>query len=232
MESDPIYLYPCIMDANDLKKAAARAALQYVEDDAMVGVGTGSTVNFFIDALAERRARIKGAVASSEASARRLRDLHIPVLELNNTDGCDVYVDGADEVTEHLAMIKGGGAALTREKIVAAASRKFVCIADQSKLVPVLGKFPLPVEVIPMARSYVGRELVKLGGMPELRQGVTTDNGNLILDVRGLTILNPVELETAINMIPGVVTNGIFARRPADILLLAAPGGVKTYRRK
>ena len=220
------------MDANELKKAAAQAALQYVEDDAMVGVGTGSTVNFFIDALASRRARIKGAVASSEASARRLRDLHIPVLELNNTDGCDVYVDGADEVTEHLAMIKGGGAALTREKIVAAASRRFVCIADESKLVPVLGKFPLPVEVIPMARSYVGRELVKLGGMPELRQGVTTDNGNLILDVRGLTILNPVELETAINMIPGVVTNGIFARRPADILLLAAADGVKTYKRK
>jgi ribose 5-phosphate isomerase A len=220
------------MDANELKKAAAQAALQYVEDDAMVGVGTGSTVNFFIDALASRRARIKGTVASSEASARRLRDLHIPVLELNNTDGCDVYVDGADEVTEHLAMIKGGGAALTREKIVAAASRKFVCIADQSKLVPVLGKFPLPVEVIPMARSYVGRELVKLGGMPELRQGVTTDNGNLILDVRGLTILNPVELEATIDMIPGVVTNGIFARRPADILLLAAPEGVKTYRRK
>jgi ribose 5-phosphate isomerase A len=220
------------MDANELKKAAAQAALQYVEDDAMVGVGTGSTVNFFIDALASRRARIKGAVASSEASARRLRDLHIPVLELNNTDGCDVYVDGADEVTEHLAMIKGGGAALTREKIVAAASRRFVCIADESKLVPVLGKFPLPVEVIPMARSYVGRELVKLGGMPELRQGVTTDNGNLILDVRGLTILNPVELETAINMIPGVVTNGIFARRPADILLLAAADGVKTYKRR
>jgi len=219
------------MDVNELKKAAAHAALRYVEEDAMVGVGTGSTVNFFIDALALRRARIKGTVASSEASARRLRGLHIPVIELNNTDGCDVYVDGADEVTEHLAMIKGGGAALTREKIVAAASRRFVCIADKSKLVPVLGKFPLPVEVIPMARSYVGRELVKLGGMPELRQGVTTDNGNLILDVRGLTILNPVELETAINMIPGVVTNGIFARRPADILLLAAPDGVKTYKR-
>ena len=220
------------MDTSELKKSAAQAALQYVEEDAMVGVGTGSTVNFFIDALASRRARIKGAVASSEASARRLKDLHIPVLELNNTDGCDVYVDGADEVTEHLAMIKGGGAALTREKIVAAASRTFVCIADKSKLVPVLGKFPLPVEVIPMARSYVGRELVKLGGMPELRQGVTTDNGNLILDVRGLTILNPLELETAINMIPGVVTNGIFARRPADILLLAAPDGVKTYTRR
>ena len=214
-----------------MKKAAALAALEYVEDDTVVGVGTGSTVNFFIDALASRRARIKTTVASSEASAKRLRELHIPVAELNNTDGCEVYVDGADEVTEHLAMIKGGGAALTREKIVAAASRKFVCIADQSKLVGVLGKFPLPVEVIPMARSYVARELVKLGGMPELRQGVTTDNGNLILDVRGLTIMNPVELETAINMIPGVVTNGIFARRPADVLLLAGPGGVRTLKR-
>ena len=219
------------MDTNELKKAAALAALEYVEDDTVVGVGTGSTVNFFIDALASRRARIKTCVASSEASAKRLRGLQIPVTELNNTDGCDVYVDGADEVTEHLAMIKGGGAALTREKIVAAASRKFVCIADQSKLVGVLGKFPLPVEVIPMARSYVARELVKLGGMPELRQGVTTDNGNLILDLRGLTIMNPVELETAINMIPGVVTNGIFARRPADVLLLATPEGVKTLKR-
>src|SRR6187431_470530 len=148
------------MDTNELKKAAALAALEYVEDDTVVGVGTGSTVNFFIDALASRRARIKATVASSEASAKRLRELQIPVSELNNTDGCDVYVDGADEVTEHLAMIKGGGAALTREKIVAAASRRFVCIADQSKLVPILGKFPLPVEVIPMARSYVGRELV------------------------------------------------------------------------
>ena len=219
------------MDTNAQKKAAAEAALAHVEDDAMVGVGTGSTVNFFIDALATRKARIKGAVASSEASAKRLRDLHIPVVELNNTDGCDVCVDGADEVTEHLAMIKGGGAALTREKIVAAASRRFVCIADQSKLVGVLGKFPLPVEVIPMARSFVGRRLVKFGGMPELRAGFTTDNGNLILDVRGLKILNPVELETAINMIPGVVTNGIFARRPADVLLLAGPAGVKTFKR-
>ena len=219
------------MDANALKKAAAEAALAYVEDDTVVGVGTGSTVNFFIDALAPRKARITAAIASSEASAARLRALHIPLRELNDTDGCDVYVDGADEVTEHLAMIKGGGAALTREKIVAQASRKFVCIADGSKLVPVLGKFPLPVEVIPMARSFVARELVKLGGMPELRQGVTTDNGNLILDVRGLTILDPVALETAINMIPGVVTNGIFARRPADVLLLATDQGVKTYKR-
>jgi ribose 5-phosphate isomerase A len=220
------------MDANTLKKSAADAALQYVRDDTVVGVGTGSTVNYFIEALAARKARIDGAVASSEASAARLRALHIPVKELNDTDGCDVYVDGADEVTEHLAMVKGGGAALTREKIVAQASRTFVCIADGSKLVPVLGKFPLPVEVIPMARSFVARELVKLGGMPQLRDGVTTDNGNLILDVRGLTILNPVELETAINQIPGVVTNGIFARRPADVLLLATPEGVRTIKRR
>ena len=220
------------MDANALKKAAAEAALQFVKDDTVVGVGTGSTVNHFIEALAARKARIEATVASSEASTTRLRALHIPVKELNDTDGCDVYVDGADEVTEHLAMIKGGGAALTREKIVAQASRRFVCIADQSKLVPILGKFPLPVEVIPMARSFVARELVKLGGMPQLRDGVTTDNGNLILDVRGLTILNPVELETAINQIPGVVTNGIFARRPADVLLLATPEGVRTIKRR
>ena len=219
------------MDANALKKAAAEAALAQVRDDAIVGVGTGSTVNFFIEALASRRSRIAGTVASSEASAQRLRDARIPVLELNDTGGCDVYVDGADEVTEHLAMVKGGGGALTREKIVAQASRVFVCIADASKLVSVLGRFPLPVEVIPMARSFVARELVKLGGTPELRVGFTTDNGNVILDVRGLTILDPVGLETAINMIPGVVTNGLFARRPADLLFLATPEGVKTYRR-
>ena len=219
------------MDTSALKKAAAEAALAHVEDDTIVGVGTGSTVNFFIDALAARRARISGTVASSEASAQRLRALRIPVLELNDTDGCEVYVDGADEVTEHLAMIKGGGGALTREKIVAQASRRFVCIADASKLVPVLGAFPLPVEVIPMARSFVARELVKLGGMPELRAGATTDNGNVILDLRGLTILDPVALETAINMIPGVVANGLFARRPADLLLLGTPEGVKTLRR-
>jgi ribose 5-phosphate isomerase A len=219
------------MDANALKKSAAEAALKYVRDDTVVGVGTGSTVNYFIEALATMKGRIDATVASSEASAARLRALHIPVKELNDTDGCDVYVDGADEVTEHLAMIKGGGAALTREKIVAAASKTFVCIADQSKLVPILGKFPLPVEVIPMARSFVARQIVKLGGMPELRKGVTTDNGNLILDVRGLTIMKPVELETEINMIPGVVTNGIFARRPADVLLLATAEGVKTLKR-
>jgi ribose 5-phosphate isomerase A len=219
------------MDANALKKMAAEAALKYVEDDTVVGVGTGSTVNYFIDALAARKARIEATVASSEASAQRLRALHIPVRELNDTDGCDVYVDGADEVTEHLAMIKGGGAALTREKIVAAASKRFVCICDASKLVPVLGKFPLPVEVVPMARSYVARQLVKLGGMPELRKGVTTDNGNVILDVRGLQILKPMELEAEINQIAGVVTNGIFARRPADVLLLASPEGVKILNR-
>jgi ribose 5-phosphate isomerase A len=220
------------MDASAQKKAAAEAALKYVEDDMTVGVGTGSTVNFFIDALAAMKARIKAAVASSEASAKRLRDLRIPVVELNDTGGCDVYVDGADEVTEHLAMIKGGGAALTREKIVAAASRKFVCIADASKLVPVLGKFPLPVEVIPMARSYVGRTLVKVtGGMPQLRQGVTTDNGNLILDVRGLQILKPMEMEAELNNVAGVVCNGIFALRPADILLLGTDSGIRTLNR-
>ncbi|HTS84961.1 MAG TPA: ribose-5-phosphate isomerase RpiA [Usitatibacter sp.] len=221
------------MDQNTQKKAAAEAALKYVEDDMVVGVGTGSTVNFFIDALASRRARIKTTVASSEASAKRLRGLQIPVSELNNTDGCDIYVDGADEVTEHLAMIKGGGAALTREKIVASASRKFVCIADAGKLVGVLGKFPLPVEVIPMARSYVGRTLVKVtgGGIPELREGVTTDNGNVILDVRGLAIVNPLEMEAQIGAIAGVVESGIFARRPADVLLLGTDGGVRTIAR-
>jgi ribose 5-phosphate isomerase A len=219
------------MDASAQKKAAAEAALQYVKDDMTVGVGTGSTVNFFIDALASMRGRIQAAVASSEASAKRLRDARIPVAELNDTDGCEVYVDGADEVTGHLAMVKGGGGALTREKIVAAASRTFVCIADASKLVAVLGRFPLPVEVIPMARSFVARRLVALGGMPELRAGFTTDNGNLILDVRGLTILNPVELESEIDHIPGAVTNGLFARRPADILLLGSGEGVRTLKR-
>ena len=220
------------MDQNALKKAAAEAAIAHVRDAMIVGVGTGSTVNFFIDALVPWRNRIEAAVASSEASAKRLREAKIPVVELNDTAGCDLYVDGADEVTEHLAMVKGGGGALTREKIVAGASRKFVCIADSSKLVPVLGRFPLPVEVIPMARSFVGRELVKLGGSPELRMGFTTDNGNLILDVHGLTITDPPALEAALDHIPGVVTNGIFARRGADVLLLATPEGVRTLLRK
>ena len=221
------------MDQNTLKQQAAQAALAFIEDDMMVGVGTGSTVNFFIDALVAMRARIEGAVASSEASAKRLRERGIPVLELNDTDGCDIYVDGADEITSHLAMIKGGGAALTREKIVAAASRKVICIADSSKLVDVLGKFPLPVEVIPMARSFAARELVRAtkGGQPVLREAVVTDNGNVILDVRGLSIVDPVSLESEIDHIPGVVTNGLFARRPADIALLASAEGVKRLDR-
>ncbi|MGE0356826.1 MAG: ribose-5-phosphate isomerase RpiA [Burkholderiales bacterium] len=219
------------MDQDLLKKQAAEAALAFVEDDMMVGVGTGSTVNHFIAALAGRRSRIAGTVSSSEASAKRLREAGIPVVDLTATGGCDVYVDGADEVTEHLAMIKGGGGALTREKIVAQASRRFVCVADASKLVPVLGKFPLPVEVIPMARSLVAREIVKLGGRPVLREGAVTDNGNAILDVHGLVIVDPAALESDLNQLPGVVTNGLFARRPADVLLLGTPQGVRRLDR-
>ena len=218
------------MTQDQLKQAAALAALDYIEDNSIIGVGTGSTVNYFIDALASYKDRIKGAVSSSEASTRRLQAIGIEVLDLNSVDSFDIYVDGADEITAHLHMIKGGGAALTREKIVAAVARTFICIADQSKQVDVLGRFPLPVEVIPMARSYVARELVKLGGDPVYREGVITDNGNVILDVHNLTILNPAELEQQINNIVGVVTNGIFARRGADILLLATKEGVKTYR--
>ncbi|MSP97263.1 MAG: ribose-5-phosphate isomerase RpiA [Betaproteobacteria bacterium] len=220
------------MTQNELKQAVARAALQYVEEDALVGVGTGSTADFFIDELAKMKNRIDGAVASSEKSAARLKAHGIRVVDLNSVNELPVYVDGADEITEHLAMIKGGGGALTREKIVAAVARKFVCIADESKLVPVLGNFPLPVEVIPMARSYVGRQMVRLGGNPSLREGFTTDNGNLILDVSGLTILDPPQLEEAINNITGVVTVGLFARRGADVLLLGTAGGVRTLARK
>jgi ribose 5-phosphate isomerase A len=219
------------MTQDELKLAVAREAIKYVEEDSIVGVGTGSTANFFIDELAKMKGRIDGAVASSEATATRLKERGIRVVELNSVGELVVYVDGADEITEHLAMIKGGGGALTREKIVAAVARKFVCIADGSKLVPTLGEFPLPVEVIPMARSWVGRQMVKLGGIPRLREGFTTDNGNLIIDVSGLKILNPPELEQAINNIPGVVTVGLFAQRGADILLLGTPNGVKTYRR-
>ncbi len=215
------------MTQDELKQAVARAAVEYVPTG-IIGVGTGSTANFFIDELAKVKHRIDGAVASSEATAQRLKGHGIPVLDLNAAGELEVYVDGADEITEHLHMIKGGGGALTREKIVAACSKKFVCIADASKLVGVLGKFPLPVEVIPMARSYVAREMVRLGGHPVVRQGYVTDNGNIILDVHGLTILNPVELETRINQITGVVTNGIFAVRPADVLLLGSPEGVRT----
>ncbi|HMG60889.1 MAG TPA: ribose-5-phosphate isomerase RpiA [Burkholderiales bacterium] len=220
------------MTRDELKQAVAREAIKHVVEDAVIGVGTGSTANFFIDELAKMKNRIAGAVASSERSAERLKGHGIRVLDLNSVNELPVYIDGADEITEHLAMIKGGGGALTREKIVAAVAKKFVCIADESKLVPVLGKFPLPVEVIPMARAYVARQMVKLGGQPKLREGFATDNGNIVLDVWGLSILNPVELETAVNNITGVVTNGLFARRGADLLLLGTKTGVRTIARK
>ncbi len=215
------------MTQDDLKRAVAAAAIEYVPADCIVGVGTGSTANFFIDELAKIKNKLRGAVASSEASAKRLQGHGIEVLSLNDAGELPVYVDGADEITKHLHMMKGGGGALTREKIVAAASKKFICLCDASKLVDVMGKFPLPIEVIPMARSYIAREVVKLGGHPKLREGFTTDNGNIILDVHGLQILNPVELETALNHLPGVVTNGLFARRGADVLLLGTPDGVQ-----
>lgn len=218
------------MSADDQKRAAAEAALPYVTEGSVLGVGTGSTVNHFIAALAKSRRSIAGAVSSSEASTRLLRAAGIEVVDLNSAGDLDLYVDGADEATRHLALIKGGGAALTREKIVAAASRRFVCIVDASKVVDVLGRFPLPVEVIPMARSYVARQLVKLGGQPVLREGVTTDNGNAILDVHNLRITDPRGLETEINQIAGVVANGIFARRGADLLLVGTDGGVETLR--
>ncbi len=220
------------MTQDELKQAVAKEAIKYVVEDAIVGVGTGSTADRFIDELAKIKHRIDGAVASSQKTADRLKSLGIRVVDLNSVSDLPVYIDGADEITEHLAMIKGGGGALTREKIVAAVARQFVCIADESKLVGVLGKFPLPVEVIPMARSHVGRELVRLGGQPELRQGFTTDNGNLILDVYGLTILKPLELEAALNNITGVVTNGLFAQRGADVLLLGTAAGVKAMKKK
>ena len=216
------------MTQDEKKKAAARAALKYVEEGAIVGVGTGSTVNYFIDALADLKYDIKGAVSSSEASTERLKAMGIEVFDLNSVDTFDVYVDGADEITEHKHMIKGGGAALTREKIVAAVAQKFICIIDDTKQVPILGQFPLPVEVIPMARSYVAREILKLGGDPEYRQGVVTDNGNVILDVYNLQILNPVELERQLNAIVGVVTNGLFAHRGADVVLIGTNNGVET----
>lgn len=219
------------MNQNPLKELVAREALKHVVEDQVVGVGSGSTVNFFIDSLAKIKNRIEGAVAASEASAERLKKHGIRVFDLNSVNELPVYIDGADEVTEHLQMIKGGGGALTREKIIAAVARKFVCICDASKLVPVLGKFPLPVEVIPMARSHVGRELLRMGGHPELRQNFKTDNGNLILDCHGLTLLEPAKTESELNDIAGVVTNGIFARRPADLLLIAEPSGVRSIRR-
>lgn len=215
------------MTPDDLKKKAAQAALEYVRDIPVLGIGTGSTVNHFIDLLADIKFDLEGAVSSSEASTARLKKLGIPVLELNSVGGLDVYVDGADEINPNLQLIKGGGGALTREKVIAAASKKFICIADEGKYVDVLGAFPLPIEVIPMARSFVAREIVKLGGQPEWRENFVTDNGNPILDVHNLSIMKPIELEQAINNIPGVVTVGIFALRPADIVLLGTESGVK-----
>lgn len=223
------------MTQDQLKQAVAQAALEHIlprlDSKSVVGVGTGSTANFFIDALAAHRLDFDGAVASSEATAERLKKHGIPVYELNAVADLEFYVDGADESNERLELIKGGGAALTREKIVAAVARTFICIADQSKLVPRLGRFPLPVEVIPMARSHVARELVKLGGDPVYREGVVTDNGNVILDVHNLVIEDAVTLEAQINAIVGVVTNGLFAARPADLLLLGTPDGVRELKR-
>ena len=219
------------MDANEAKRAVAKAAIDYLPEGGVIGVGTGTTANCFIDELISVRNRVEAAVASSEASASRLKAGGIRVVDLNSVNSLPVYVDGADEITPHMHMIKGGGGALTREKIVAAVASEFVCIADQSKLVGVLGAFPLPVEVIPMARGYVARELVRLGGHPQLREGFTTDNGNVILDVRGLSITDPVELEATLNQIAGVVTNGLFARRGADVALLGGAQGVKELRK-
>lgn len=218
------------MTQDELKKAVGWAALEYVKPGTIVGVGTGSTASHFIDALATMKGQIEGAVSSSEASTQKLKSLGIPVFDCNEVDSLDVYVDGADEVDNNMNMIKGGGAALTREKIVSAIAKTFVCIVDQSKLVDVLGKFPLPIEVIPMARSYVARELVKLGGLPEYRQNVITDNGNIILDVHNLSIVDPVALENKINGIAGVVTVGLFANRGADVVLLGSADGVRTIK--
>ena len=216
------------MNQDAMKKAAAQAALAYVESGMIVGIGTGSTANHFIDLLAGIKQQIEATVASSIASAKRLEAHGIRVLDLNEAGQLSLYVDGADESNAHLHLVKGGGGALTREKIVAGASEKFICIADDTKLVKTLGKFPLPIEVIPMAQALVAREMVKLGGNPVLRQGFTTDNGNIIIDVHGLEILDPVAMENRINQIPGVVTNGLFAIRPADVLILGGADGVRT----
>lgn len=216
------------MTQDEQKKLVAREAIKYVVEDAYVGVGSGSTANYFIDELAQIKSRIKGAVASSVKTAEKLKAHGIPLVELTSVDELPVYIDGADETTAHGAMIKGGGGALTREKIIAAVAKQFVCIIDRSKLVGVLGNFPLPVEVIPMARSHVAHELVRLGGYPQLREHFTTDNGNIILDVEDLRILNPAELEAKINNIAGVVTNGLFARRGADVILVGTDDGVQT----
>ena len=219
------------MSSDKFKRQAAQAAVQYVEEGSVIGVGTGSTVNYFIEALAQIKHLIEGAVASSLQTAERLQAAHIPLLDLNGAGPLPLYVDGADEIDRHLRMIKGGGGALTREKIIAAASEKFICIADQSKLVDILGTFPLPVEVIPMARSYVGRELLKRGGQPAWRENFITDNGNLILDVYNLELLEPTRMEAELSAIAGVVTVGIFAQRPADLLLLGTTSGVERISR-
>jgi ribose 5-phosphate isomerase A len=223
------------MTQDELKQAVARAARDYVAQNlpagGILGVGTGSTANFFIDELAAIKDRIGGTVASSEATRKRLEGHGIRVLDLNDVAGMSIYVDGADEIDGGFSMIKGGGGALTREKIVAAVAQTFVCICDASKLVTTMGKFPLPVEVIPMARAYVAREIEKLGGQPKLREGFVTDNGNVILDVHGLSIVRPKDLEAALNQIVGVVTNGLFALRGADVLLLGTPDGVKASKR-
>ena len=218
------------LSQDELKQQVAESAIEYVKSG-IIGVGTGSTANYFIDALAKIKSKIEGAVASSEATAKRLKAHGIQVFDLNEIDRMDIYVDGADEITEHMHMLKGGGGALTREKIVAANAKNFICICDETKFVPVLGKFPLPVEVLPMARGYVARQLIKLGGQPKLRD-FTTDNGNIILDVHGLKISDPIQIESEINQIVGVVTNGLFALRPADTLLLATHEGVKTITSK
>lgn len=220
------------MTQDEMKRKAAEAAMEYVVTDAIVGVGTGSTVNHFIDCLGEIKNKIEGAVSSSEASTKLLQDRGIEVFDLNNVSNIPVYIDGADESDHYLNLIKGGGGALTREKIIAGASDKFVCIADESKLVDVMGKFPLPVEVIPMARSFIARELVKLGGQPVWRENFITDNGNIILDVHNLEIMNAVQLENDINKLAGVVTVGIFANRPADVLILGTPEGARTVLSK
>ena len=220
------------MNQDEMKRKAAEAALEYVVTDSIVGVGTGSTVNHFIDLLAGIKHKIEGAVSSSEASTERMKQHGIMVYDLNEVIDIPVYVDGADESDHYLNLIKGGGGALTREKIIAGASEKFVCIADESKLVDVMGKFPLPVEVIPMARSYIARELVKLGGRPVWRENFITDNGNIILDVHDLEIMQPIKLENEINKMAGVVTVGIFANRPADVLILGTPEGAKTVYSK
>jgi len=216
------------MSQDKLKQAAARAAIQYIEDNVIVGVGTGSTTDYFIEYLAEIKGRIEGAVASSEATMQKLKSFGIPVYELNTIADLPIYIDGADEADRHLCLTKGGGGALTREKIIAAVAQKFICIADANKKVDVLGQFPLPIEVIPMARSHVGREIVKLNGDPVYREGFMTDNGNIILDIHNLEITEPVKLEKQLNNITGVVTNGLFARRGADILLLGTDSGVET----